>query len=131
LPAKVAAISDEELPDRFNTTVTNHNAPKVTVKSNTAPTPQNGLIVLRVAPIRATGNVVEPASLTNVEMTALSRHRAKDKSPPATSADEMSGNVIWRNARAGVAPKSAAASSSDSSSQASLARTMSVTTALA
>ena len=64
------------------------------MNSNTAPTPQNGLIVLRVAPNKATGNVVEPASLSNVEITALSRQRANDSKPPATIADAINGKVI-------------------------------------
>ena len=74
---------------------------------------------------------VESICWDEVEMTALSRHSVNDKSPPAIRADEMSGKVICLNARAGVAPRSAAASSSDSSSPASRARTISVTTALA
>ena len=131
LPASVAAISLDELPDLRRTTVTNHSAPRVTQNKITAPTPQNGLMVLRVAPRSATGNVVEPASLIKVEMTALSRHNVNDNNPPAISADEISGKVICLNARAGGAPRSAAASSSDSSSPASRARTIKVTTALA
>ena len=50
-------------------------------------------------------------------------------SPPASSAGATSGRVIWRKARAGVAYRSAAASSSDSSSPAMRARTIRVTTA--
>ena len=52
------------------------------------------MIVLRVAPRSATGNVVEPASLMSVEMTALSRHNAKESNPPAIIAEAMSGKVI-------------------------------------
>ena len=62
-------------------------------------------------------------------MIVLSRHRVNDSSPPAMSAELMIGRVICRNARAGGAPRSAAASSSDSSRPASRARTISVTSA--
>ena len=44
-------------------------------------------MVLRVAPNNATGNVVEPASLSRVEITALSKHKANDSNPPATIAE--------------------------------------------
>ena len=83
-----------ESPPRRRMTAKNHNALRVTMNNREAPTPQNGLIVLRVAPSSATGNVVEPASLINVEITALSRQSANESSPPATIADAMSGNVI-------------------------------------
>ena len=62
-------------------------------------------------------------------MMVLSRHSVNDSRPPATSAELISGRVIWRNARAGGAPRSAAASSSDSSRPARRARTISVTSA--
>jgi hypothetical protein len=50
--------------------------------------------VLLVAPSNATGNVVLPASLTNVEITALSSQSVNDKSAPAIKADEINGKVI-------------------------------------
>ena len=118
-----------DAPPRRKITTKNHSDAIVTTKRLIAPTPQNGLIVLRVAPSRATGNVVEPASLISVEITALSRHSANDSSPPAIIADAINGRVICLNARPGGAPRSAAACSSDSSSPANRARTMSVTTA--
>jgi hypothetical protein len=93
-PASVAAMSLEDSPERRNTTATNANAAIVIMNNITAPTPQKGLMVDFVAPNRATGNVVLPASLTKVEMTALSRHKVNDNRPPAMSADEMSGSVI-------------------------------------
>ena len=112
-PVNVAAILLAESPPRRKMTARNHSAPSVTTNNSTAPTPQKGLIVLRIAPSNATGNVVEPASLSNVEITALSRQSANDSNPPATIAEAISGKVICRNARAGGAPRSPAASSSD------------------
>ena len=50
--------------------------------------------MLFVAPSKATGKVVLPASLTKVEMTALSRHSVNDNSAPAINADEINGKVI-------------------------------------
>ena len=87
-------MSLEDSPDRRNTTATKASAAIVIMNNITAPTPQNGLMVDLVAPNSATGNVVLPASLTSVEMTALSRHSVNDSRPPAMSADEMSGKVI-------------------------------------
>jgi hypothetical protein len=94
LPAKVAAISLDDSPERRKTTATKAKAAIVIANNITAPTPQNGLIVLLVAPSNATGNVVLPASLTNVEITALSRQSVNDKSAPAIKADEINGKVI-------------------------------------
>lgn len=87
-------MSLEDSPERRNTTATKAKAAMVIMKSITAPTPQKGLMVDLVAPSNATGKVVLPASLTRVEITALSRHSVNDSSPPATNADEMSGRVI-------------------------------------
>src|SRR4249919_3168200 len=76
-----------------------------------------------------TGKVEEPAVDTELAMIVLSRHSVNDNRPPAISAELMIGRVIWRNARAGGAPRSAAASSSDSSRPARRARTINVTRA--
>src|SRR5258706_1388644 len=89
----------------------------------------NGLVVLLEVPITYTGNVDEPAVETELAMMVLSRHNVNDSSPPATRAALISGSVICRNARPGGAPRSAAASSNDSSRPARRARTISVTTA--
>ena len=113
-----------------NTLARKASIASVTANNSNAPTAQNGLISLLVALTNATGNVDE-APLIWVEMMVLSRHSVNDSRPPAMSADEMSGRVIWRNARRGGAPRSPAASSSDSSIPARRARTMRVTTALA
>ena len=93
-PVNVAAILLAESPPRRKITAKNQRALSVTTNNKTAPTPQNGLIVLRVAPSNATGKVVDPASLIKVEMTALSRQSANDNKAPATIADAINGKVI-------------------------------------
>src|SRR5688572_28950361 len=67
---------------------------------------------------------------TNDEMIVLSRLRLNARSAPASTAGIIRGSVILRNVWAGAAYRSADASSRDSSRPASLARTMSVTTAV-
>ena len=59
------------------------------------------------------GNVVDPGPERNAENTRSSIDSVNDKSHPATSACEISGSVIEKNTRNGVAPRSSAASSSD------------------
>ena len=73
---------------------------------------------------------MDPATDTKAETMVLSRLKVKASSAPASSPGAIRGSVIWRKALDGVAPRSAAASSRLSSSPASRARTMSVTTAL-
>src|SRR4051794_3564798 len=97
--------------------------------STTAAAPTNGLVVLFADPMTYTGNVDVPAVDTELAMIVLSRHSVNDNRPPATSAEEINGKVICRNARPGGAPRSAAASSSDSSRPARRARTIKVTSA--
>src|SRR5471030_3214596 len=59
------------------------------------------------------GNVVEPGPDRNADNTRSSIDNVKDSSHPDTSACEISGNVMKKNTRTGVAPRSSAASSSD------------------
>ena len=55
LPVIVAAICDEESPDRRSTTATNASAAIVMANSTTAATPTDGLMVLLIAPSTNTG----------------------------------------------------------------------------
>jgi hypothetical protein len=59
------------------------------------------------------GSVVEPGPDRNADSTRSSIDSVNDSSQPATSACEISGSVMKKNTRNGVAPRSSAASSSD------------------
>ena len=82
-----------------------------------------------MSPNTYTGNVVVSGVATNCVMTTLSRLNVNASSPPERIAGAINGSVIWKNARRGVAYRSAAACSSWSSMPAIRALTMSVTTA--
>src|SRR6185312_2312477 len=64
------------------------------------------------------GSVLDPGPATNCEMTRSSHERVKASSHPASTAGRMSGSVMRQNTFAGRAPRSCAASSSDSSNPA-------------
>src|SRR5262249_43401995 len=61
------------------------------------------------------GRVVEPGPETKLEMTRSSTDRVKARSQPDRSAGDITGRVTSVKTRKGVAPRSCAASSNDSS----------------
>src|SRR4030088_1870330 len=75
----------------------------------------SGLTPSRTLEKMTMGNVLEPGPATNCEITTSSQDKVKASSQPETSAGTMSGSVIRKNTFAGRAPRSMAASSSDSS----------------
>jgi putrescine transport system permease protein len=73
------------------------------------------------------GSVLEPGPVTKLVITRSSQDSVKASSQPAAMAGTMIGIVIRKNTFAGRAPRSMAASSSDSSSVASRDCTITVT----
>jgi hypothetical protein len=90
----------------------------------------SGLTPRRTFEKMTIGRVLDPGPATNCEITTSSHDRVKDNSQPDTSAGEISGSVIRRNTCAGRAPRSSAASSSDSSKPISRACTITATYAI-
>src|SRR6266404_5082991 len=76
------------------------------------------------------GRVLAPGPATKLEMTRSSSDRVKDSSQLETIAGAMIGSVISRKARAGLAPRSMAASSSERSAAAKRDCTVMVTYAV-
>src|SRR6185312_14975735 len=78
----------------------------------------SGLTPSRTLEKMTIGSVLEPGPATNCEITRSSHERVKASSHPASTAGRMSGSVMRQNTFAGRAPRSCAASSSDSSNPA-------------
>ncbi len=76
----------------------------------------SGLTPSRTFEKITTGSVLEPGPVTKLVITRSSQESVKASSQPARIAGRMIGSVIRKNTLAGRAPRSIAASSSDSSS---------------
>ena len=83
----------------------------------------SGLTPSRTLENTTIGNVLEPGPATKLVITRSSSDSVKASSQPDSSAGRMIGSVITKNTLAGRAPRSWAASSSESSiSRAATAR---------
>src|ERR1700736_4243847 len=90
----------------------------------------SGLTPSRTLEKMTMGSVLEPGPATNCEITRSSHDRVKASNQPDTSAGTINGSVILKKTFAGRAPRSMAASSSDSSKPTSRDCTTTVTYAM-
>ncbi len=91
----------------------------------------SGLTPRRTFENTTIGSVLEPGPATKLAITRSSRESVKASSQPDSSAGKMIGSVTRKNTFAGRAPRSCAASSSDSSNCARRDCTTTVTNAIA